>query len=157
MADEHVTVPQNLVKHWGVVLEDMASTAAEYREEGWETYELHPGHVAVIPESADRSGFEVLVPDNEFDPIAGMDSAVDEFKVLREELEGMGYRLVIAEDQHAEVAVFVPIYYEFPAVDELREAAEDAGFVHVHVRALSKEKGVVSFELDDPGLLFPSD
>lgn len=156
MVREHFTVPQNLVTQWDDVLSDMEEMAAGYRKNEWDTYELHPGHVAVLPEDSDRTGFEALVPDNEFDPLVSVhDPTVDEFKVLREESNGLAYRLVVAEDRAKRVVVFIPIYYEFPAVDRLRVEVEEEGSVQVYVRPLSKEKGVLGYTLDEPELLFP--
>ncbi|MFC6725160.1 hypothetical protein ACFQE1_12435 [Halobium palmae] len=40
---------------WERVVDDMEATAAEYREEGWETLELHPGDVTPIPHDGTRA------------------------------------------------------------------------------------------------------
>lgn len=156
MATNHVTVPQQLLKHWGDVITDMEETAATYREDGWETIELHPGHVDVLSEGASRSGFDVLVPDNEFDEIMERgELSIDEFKIFRTGEDGIAYCLVVGEDRREGTAVFVPIYYEYTAVDDLRETVSEQGFVRTHVHPLSKSKGIVTYEFDDPEMLFP--
>ncbi|OYR87879.1 hypothetical protein DJ71_05205 [Halorubrum sp. E3] len=40
---------------WSAVIEDMEATAAEYRERGWTTLELHPGD-SVLVDSDRRTG-----------------------------------------------------------------------------------------------------
>lgn len=156
MTGGHFTVPQRLVKKWGNVLDELEQTAEAYREDGWTTHELHPGHVAVLPPTSDRTGFDLLVPDNEFDVVVETESMpFDEFKIYRESEDGIEYCLVIAENHGERVAVFIPIYYEYPAVDHLVEEWRDVGYVRLHVHPLSKEKGILRYQLDDPELLFP--
>lgn len=152
-------IPVDVLSRWDDVLADMEEVAAEYRDRGWETFVLNPGHVVVLPRDASRMGFDVLVPDNEFDPVNERveDGSVeyDEFRVFREEADGITYCLVVAEDPEAESVVQVPVYYDPHDSSFLLDQIWEKGYVHVHVHPLSTDKGIVTFELDDPELFLP--
>jgi len=55
-------------EHWDDLVDDVAATAEGLREEGWDVLELHPGDVTVV--TGARSGFDVLVPDDEFETLS---------------------------------------------------------------------------------------
>ncbi|QLH83187.1 DUF7529 family protein [Halosimplex pelagicum] len=141
-------------EHWEDLIGDMDATAAEFEEAGWETLRLHPGDVTAV--TGDRWGFDVLVPDDEFERLrewveAG---AFDEHDVYRVE-SGIQFALVVLKDDDGERAVCCPLYYDDAAVEGLGELAERRGRVETHVRNLAEE--YVTFTHDEPDLFFPDD
>ena len=89
---------------WERVIDDMSTTATEYRNAGWETLELHPGDILPIPpedgtnetsltssdgtdytpttndttqdesEPHARIGLDIIIPDNEFSQLSDITS-----------------------------------------------------------------------------------
>jgi hypothetical protein len=154
--------PEDLVTgrvapRWTQVIEDMHATAEEYAEDGWETVELHPGDVMVLAgETADgRAGLDVLVPDNEFDRLTDAAAArtFDAYDVFRTTEDGIVFLLDVLTDAEAEVAVFVPAYYDVTDAETLRSTAAD-GTVTTYVRRLRDDRRV-EFDHDDPDLFLP--
>lgn len=147
----------SVVSRWEEVLEDMAATAADYGDAGWETVQLHPGDVSVLAGEGpdDRAGLDVLVPDDEFERLADAvaDREFDSYDVFRGRDEGVVFLLVGLTDADGDVAVFVPAYYELTDVEPLQAAARD-GSLRTYVRRLEREE-FVEFEHDDPAPFFP--
>ena len=152
-------IPASLAQRWDEVRADLERTAEAYREDGWETVVLDPGHVALLPERASRMGIDVLVPDNQFDEFERVmyehTAGFEEFTVYREEEKGVVYCLVVAEDDDDGLAVFVPVYYEIRKATDFVEKVEDEGRLPIHVHPLSKEKGIVTFEVGAPETMLP--
>ncbi len=97
------------VEFWEHVIEDMAATAAQYRDDGREAIELHPGDVTLLtgeprtmpnrpastsPKPGDR--LDVVVPGDEFRRVADAleDRTVERSEVFRATDDGMVFLLV---------------------------------------------------------------
>lgn len=145
--------------YWQQVMADMEATAEEYRDRGWQAIEVHPGDVAVFSEDLDRTGIELLPPDNEFDELAdafdeagGFESA----QVLRAETEGSVYVVVVLEDEPTETAVLLPAYYSPGQHEDFLDMIQTEGEVRIHVRPLN-ERRVLTFTNEDPELFLPEE
>jgi hypothetical protein len=141
-------------EHWDDLVADMAATAAEFREAGWEVLELHPGDVTVVTES--NRGFDVLVPDDEFERLREWVDAGDfsDHDVYRAEA-GITFLLLVAKDESAERAVCCPLYYDDRGGKLLRRLASEDGELWTHVRRLSEE--FVHLRHDDPEPFLPAE
>lgn len=144
---------------WPNLLEDMAATAAEYAESNWEPLQLHPGDVTpVTGDAVEHVGFDVLLPDDEFEALTGViddGASFDAFDVYTTTVGGVVFLLVAMEDPTTETAVLFPLYYR-PGEDglaEVREHAEETGAVQTHLRRLAEDR-YVTFTLDEPSLVF---
>lgn len=144
--------------HWERVVEDMAATADEYRDRGWDAVEVHPGDVLAATDDH-RSGFELLAPDDEFERVAaavddsdGFDSA----NVFRAATEGTLFFVVVLEDPGTETAILLPAYYAPGENEEFVEMLQTEGEVRTHVRPLDQRR-VLTFSHDDPSLFLPDD
>lgn len=139
-------------QHWDDLVGDMEATAEEYRSAGWEVLELHPGDVTVVTES--NRGFDVLVPDDEFERLRKWVTGAEftDHDVYRAEA-GITFLLLVVKDEDAERAVCCPLYYDSGAEPTLRELAAAEGVLWTHVRRLSEE--FVHFAHEDPELFFP--
>lgn len=139
-------------EHWADLVDDMEATAAELRAAGWEVLELHPGDVTVVTES--HRGFDVLVPDDEFEQLREWvdGAAFTDHDVYRADA-GITFLLVVMQDPDAERAVCCPLYYERGDADTLRKLAAVDGELRTHVRRLSEE--YVHFVHEDPAPFFP--
>lgn len=149
-----------LANHWDDMIADMEATAAEYREQGWDVLELHPGDVTALAPTEDRErfGLDVLVPGNEFDELQTLVEAgtsFDSYKVYRGEGSGLVLLLVVMEDSEREQTVVFPAYYNPAQSTDMQQAAHDAGTMYSHVRPLD-ERAIVTFTHDEPALFFPS-
>ncbi|MFC7175820.1 DUF7529 family protein [Halosegnis marinus] len=136
-------------EHWDDLLDDMAATAAEFREAGWDVLELHPGDVTVVTER--QRGFDVLLPDDEFERLHKWVEA-DEFPdhdVYRAE-SGIAFLLVVLKDSDAERAVCCPLYYGDDGAETLRTLAAEDGELWTHLRRLSNEYVHVRHEYPAP-------
>jgi hypothetical protein len=147
---------------WEAVLEDMASTAADYRAEGWETIELHPGDVTPLPpaesETDDgRVGFEVVVQGEEFERLQSVvaDAAFERYESYRAQQGGVVFLVVVNRSEQTQQAVFVPVYYALARAEKMLERAAEDGVLRTYVRPLSDDQRVV-FTQEDPDALFPA-
>lgn len=144
---------------WEEFMGDVGATAAEYREAGWETIEIHPGDVAPLLPSAERYGLDVLVPDSEADAVAEAfhadDANFESCEVYSAVAEGTMFTLVVVEDPGRELAVLIPTYYDIAIAEPVIEAAEERGQMQVHVRDLDEDH-VLTFVQDDPSLFRPA-
>lgn len=143
---------------WEEFMGDVETTAAEYREAGWETIECHPGDVAPLLPSAERYGLDVLVPDSEADAVAEAfhadDARFESCEVYSAVVERTMFTLVVVEDPGRELAVLIPTYYDLGVAEPVIEAAEERGQMQVHVRDLDEDH-VLTFVQDDPSLFRP--
>ncbi len=148
---------------WEAVLEDMASTAADYRAEGWETIELHPGDVTPLPpaesETDDgRVGFDVVVQGEEFERLQSVvaDAEFERYESYRAQQGGVVFLVVVNRSEQTRQAVFVPVYYAVARAEKMLERAGEDGTLRTYVRPLSDDQRVV-FTQEDPDALFPDD
>lgn len=162
--DPDVSDPDDLASSpvgdvWDVLLEDLAATAGEYRDEGWETLELHPGDVTALSgEFGDRVGLDVLIPDDEYRDLESWFDAgltVDGYEVYREVVEGVVLLLVVVRDDDAERAVLFPAYYDLDddRARALFDRVDRTGTLHTYLRRLSG--AFVELRHDDPALFAP--
>lgn len=141
-------------EHWDDLVADMAATAAEFRNAGWEVLELHPGDVTVVTES--NRGFDVLVPDDEFEQLrewVNRDEFPDHDVYTAE--AGITFLLLVAKDESAERAVCCPLYYDEDDGKLLSRIATEDGELWTHVRRLSEE--FVHLRHDDPEPFLPNE
>lgn len=145
--------------YWQQVIEDVEATAEEYRDRGWQAIAIHPGDVSVFSENLDRTGIELLPPDNEFDEL---DDAFDEAggfesaQVLRAATDGSVYVVVVLEDEPTETAVLLPAYYSPAEHEDFVDMVESEGEVRIHVRPLD-ERRVLTFTHEDTDLFLPDE
>jgi hypothetical protein len=145
--------------HWEQVMNDMAATAEEYRERGWDAHEVHPGDVGLFAndEKEGRTGIDLLAPDNEFDPVAKAFDDADGFadaKVFRADTGGTVFFVVALESAETETAVLLPAYYSPPEHEEFMDMIYEDGEVRIHVRPLN-ERRILTFTHEDPSLFLP--
>ena len=110
----------------------------------------------LLEEMADgRAGLDMLVPDDEFDRLADAvaDRTFDAYDVFRTTEDGIVFLLDVLTDAEAEVAVFVPAYYDVTDAETLRSTAAD-GTVTTFVRWLRNDRRV-EFDHDEPDLFLP--
>lgn len=144
---------------WDRLLDDMAASAAEYEERGWETVRLHAGDVTALDgRYGDRVGLSVLVPDNEFAELERVldGGDVQSCDVYRTDVQGyVAFLLAIETDD--DTAALCPGYYALAddSVPGLFEQADSEGELRVYLRRLDETS--VSVSIDDPGLLAPDD
>ena len=141
-------------EHWDDLIGDMEATASEFEERGWTVLQIHPGDVTAV--TGDRWGFDVLVPDDEFDELRRWveSGSFDEHDVYRVE-SGIHFALVVLKDASDERAVCCPLYFDDDAVEGLGELASRADMLYTHVRNLAEE--YVTFTHEEPSLFFPDD
>ena len=144
---------------WDDVLQDMEATAEEYRDEGWDVLEIHPGDVASPDgKQGGRWGIDVLVPDDEFEELEHLievgEFSFDDSEVYRATASGLVLLVVAVLDHDAEVAIVFPTYYDVNQGRSMLERAMEAGEMRTHLRPLDLEN-VVTFTHDDPSLFMP--
>ncbi|QKY16335.1 hypothetical protein [Halorubrum sp. CBA1229] len=139
-------------ERWGDVVADSDATAAEYRDRGWTAVAAHPGDVNPV---ADAARVDVLLPGSEFEEANALvgDAEIDAVRVYAAAGEGVEYRLVVAEDDDAAVAVCVPTYLGTDEFEVLRAAADAAGALTVRLRPLD-DRDVVEIDVTDPAVFF---
>ena len=149
-------VPSNVQASdgWTDVIEDMEATAAEYRGRGWEVLELHPGD-SVLVDSDRRTGLDVLLSGPEFEELRALvdQYSFDSVEVLRAASGGTVYVLVVERDTDAEVAAFVPGYYDRASSTETVESIRESGTIRLFCRRLNDD--TVEFVHDDPDPFLP--
>lgn len=145
--------------HWQQVMADMAATAEEYRERGWDAHEVHPGDIGLFAnrDAEGRTGIDLLAPDNEFDPVAEAFDAADGFEdaaVFRADTAGSVYIVVALESEATETAVLLPAHYSPPENEAFMDMVYEEGEVRIHVRPLN-ERRILTFTHEDPSLFLP--
>jgi hypothetical protein len=151
---------EQLLGHWDQVIADMEATAEEYREDGWEVAEVHPGDVTVVDPDAevDRWGLDLLVPSNEFETVEQWvvteDSAFDSYEVFRAEVDGYVYAVVAMRDESDRRAILFPVHYDPGQAESTFRYARDEGTMYTHLHSLQPEP-VVTFSQSDPSLFVP--
>lgn len=142
-----------MADRWDDVLADASATAAEYREDGWDVLELHPGDVT--PLTDDTAGFDVLAPDNEFadlrEVVEGLD--FDRTSVYHAEDGGVRFYVIVPEATADKQAVVVPSFLVLTEEPALEKRAEAEGALVTRVRTLADDERV-TFRHDDPPLFF---
>jgi hypothetical protein len=160
---------------WDETIADMEATAAEFREAGWETVELHPGAVTQLPagETEDgyldaRVGLDVLVPGNEFeavtDAVGGIDAeddqetavSYDEYEAFRAQANDVVFLVVVMKSPETERAVLVPVYYDVQDADETLTRVREREEMRLFVRPLDDSERVV-FTQQEPDALLPEE
>ncbi len=133
-------------EQWGAVIDDMEATADDYRSAGWTVVELHPGDVALL--TGDKPGFDVLVPDDEFDHLQAAVSGaeLDNTELYRAEDGGVTFVLAVTVDTATEVAVCCPLYYDSQNAVELSKRVDDG--LTTAIRTLADDQ-TISIDHDD--------
>lgn len=153
-----------IVDRWEAVIDDMETTATEYREDDWDVVELHPGDVTPLPPARggealddDRVGLDILVPDNEFEAVeaASADATFDSYEAYRAQVGSVVFAVVAVEATASELAVLVPLYYRAADAREMSNRALERGHIDLFVRPLADDRRVV-FTQEEPALILPS-
>lgn len=153
---------QALRDRWEDVESDLEATAGELAAEGWTAVTLHAGDATTVPPGRDASaGLDVLVPGDEFEALESMlaDGATfSETVVFRQAAGGVSFVVCVFRDPDRELAALVPAFYPQLGTDAraLAAQAHDDGTLAVHVHPLDRSR-VVTFGIDDPGLVFPTE
>lgn len=148
---------------WEDVVADMEATAAEYREDGWETCELHPGDVTALPVSTapeqKRTGLDVLVPGDEFEKVESFveEGSFDGYDVFRAMQSGVVFLVVAMTDEAARRAVVFPLYYRLDHAREMLARVAERGELRTWIHPLDAERRVVFVHESPDGLLPPED
>lgn len=150
MTDEY---PPAVAERWDDVLADARATAEEYREDGWDVLELHPGDVTPLLE--DPFGLDALAPDNEYEELKAVVEGItfDRTSVYHAEDGGVRFYVTVPEAVAASQAVVIPTFLLLSEMPPVQEKAETEGVMFTHVRTLSADERV-TFRHDDPGLFF---
>jgi hypothetical protein len=134
---------------WERVVDDMAGVAAEYRERGWETVELHTGDVTAlrpgdIDDEPEQYGFDVLVPGSEYETVESLveGSEFGESEAYRAEEGDLTFVLLVMKAPAEKRAVLIPLYYERSEAAATIERAREADEMRVFVRPLSDDRRV---------------
>lgn len=146
--------------HWSELLEDAATIAEEYRENGWDAIVLEPTAVSPV-EREERTGFDVRVSGEEYDLVETLIergdvtiTAADVYYRPPEDGDEHRIALAVERDEETETAVFVPITYDLSGSRSVFETAlrDEELFLHVTPEATEDADSWVSFTHDDPSL-----
>jgi len=104
----------------------------------------------------DRRGFDVLVPDDEFEQLREWvdGGAFDEHDVYHVE-SGIHFAMVVLKGADASRAVCCPLYYDADGFERLRENATRAGRLYTYVRNPAEES--VTYAHEEPELFVPDE
>lgn len=144
--------------HWEALREEAKAIAEEFEAEGWETLVIHPGDVTTVHER-DRCGLDVLIPGNEYEPLAewveerGLSFPSSEVYCRKEDETVL--LAVVVRDSDNEAAVVFPAYYDREESEPMFERASDEGKLRTYLRKLNGE--MVVFSHDDPAIFRPSE
>lgn len=137
---------------WSAFMDDLHTTAEEYRDRGYEVVEIHTGDVVALP---DNAAIDILAPGDEFETLQTLmnDFEIDEYSVFTADVGSSRFVLVIAEDHDQQAAVCCPLFIHGPKSQAIKQRALAAGFIQIQIRPLSDDDHVV-FTIDNPSLLF---
>lgn len=139
-------------EHWGDVVADSEATATAYRDRDWTAIAVNPGDVNPVPDAA---RLDVLVPGSTFETVNAQvaEADIDTVRVFAAATAGIEYRLVVAEDAAASLAVCVPTYTDSADFEPLQRAAESMDGLTIRVRPLD-DRDIVEIDLPDPAVFF---
>lgn len=134
---------------WEQTIDDMAVTATDYREAGYEVLELHPGDVTL---RRDSGAFDVLLPDDEFDRLEELvdEAALSQTEVYFATDGGVAFVLTVVAAPDDGVAVCCPLYYDLSNVGGV--AGREV--LTLFARPLANDRSV-AVQFDDPSLFVP--
>lgn len=143
-----------VMEHWEDIVADMEAISSELKDGGWRTVELHPGDVSAIhpEEDPEQFGFDVLIPDNEFESLSALvngEASFDAYDVYRAQQSGMVIVLVVMKDEENEVAVLYPAFYRIEEATPVLDASEKEGGLHVTFRTLSGDAHTFTYQKTD--------
>jgi hypothetical protein len=146
-----------VVGRWEAMVEEMAATAEQYRDEGWEAVTLHPGDVTVVPAGHEQFGLVSVVSDDEFETLLSVveDRTFSAYEVYCDATDAMVFLLVVTESDDGEAVVLSPGYYERTPDGEGELRSHD-GDLFTRVRNLAGDD-VVTFSHEDPDPFFPDE
>lgn len=150
------------IVNWDDVIEDLEATAAEYRSEGLETVEAHPGDVVTVAdlEHAKMLGLSILLPDNEFEDVrAAMDErdlSFDRYDVFEGVRDGLRFMLVALQDTEEDYCLVFPAYYDTAIAGEMVEMVRDRGWMGLYFRRFGSDD-LLSVVLEEPEKLLPDE
>ena len=149
---------------WEAVVDDMAATAAEYRADGFETLELHPGDVTVLPTQSvlagdvdvDRVGLDLLLPGNEFGDLQAVvaDHEFEAYDAYRASEGNVVFAVVAMRSVDGEFAVLFPLYYDATDAKVMLAHSVERGELRTFLRPLDDSERVV-FSQSEPDNLLP--
>jgi len=145
-----------VLNHWEAVMDDMDATEREYEADGWHVVALHPGDVTLLTGEGDRTGIDVLLPDNEFEQLSDLFDeglSLDNHQVFKNGTGDTVFLLVAMEDPDADVVVLLPLYYTAHQATDLFERALAEGTLRTYLRTLSDDRIVLTHH--DPDLFTP--
>ena len=143
MADKPPDHYLRVGQFWDDVLEDMHRTAEDLRDDGWTVAEVHTGDVTVVLD--DQPGFDVLVPDNEYEDVEAMVDDADafsQFQVFKQVEGDLVYLLISLQDPDNERAIMVPAYYDHRAETELVDRIEEGAAIWTKLRPLADDRRI---------------
>lgn len=155
---QKMIIPE-IEEHWPEFQQEIDSMAHEYRDDGWEVVEVHPGDVVPIaPGDHDRWGIDVVVPNDELATVQNVvtESTPDQLELFRSTRGELVFQLVVAKDPDDHCLVLIPTYYSESNIEPIRAAAFDRGIVQIHLRPL-KQSPVITFSHEEPAVFFPSE
>jgi hypothetical protein len=115
-----------------------------------------PAEDAAVDPSEERLGFDVLVPDDEFESLESVvDGAFEatSYETYHADRGEASFVLVVERDEQEETAIFVPIYHSPANAQLLQERSVEREVIHLYLRPLSRRR-VVTFSHDEPELFF---
>ncbi|RQG91375.1 hypothetical protein EA462_05205 [Natrarchaeobius halalkaliphilus] len=152
---------------WAEVVADAGAITEEYRDRDWDVVVLEPADISPV-EDGDRTGFDVVVSDAEYDLVEtlveGDDGSFTDADVYYRPSDGSDRRfaLVLERDEASETAVCIPLTYSISSARSVLEGALLDEELLVHVRTLrsdtddddheDRSKQWVTFSHDDPSL-----
>jgi hypothetical protein len=141
---------------WEEFLEDASATAEQYRAEGWETYLLSLGDVALLSGGDRPDGLDVLLPNAEFDLVDKLQerTTFDSSDVYARTVGEKVFLLLVELASEVETAVVIPAYYDRANSEELLAAAAEGDGMCVHLRSLGSDHRV-TFTHEDHTLFAP--
>lgn len=142
--------------HWQTLTGEAEAIAEEFEEDGWETLVVHPGSVTAVHEH-DRCGLDVLIPGNEYEPLAALVEerglSFPSSEVYAREEGDVVLLVVVMRDPEDETVVVFPAYYDREETEETFERATEEGSFRTYLRKLDGE--TVVFSYDDPSIFRP--
>ncbi|MFD1513002.1 DUF7529 family protein [Halomarina rubra] len=145
---------ERVADHWEAVVDDMNATADQLRDAGADVVELHPGDVVPRP---DLGGFDVLVPNSEFDALREVvaDTALPATDVFRAQADDVAFFVAVLAADDGSAAVCCPLYYHLTddEVAQLQRDVYQEGSLRAFVRPLANDEAVV-LQFDDPDVFF---
>ncbi|WP_136602744.1 DUF7529 family protein [Salinigranum halophilum] len=152
MSRDKINRVNKALVHWNEITDEIAQLRQEYESSGWETVVLHPGDVTAGTVTDGGPGFQLVVPDSEFnaleDLVGEREASFDEFEVYHAPTDDLTFYIVVLRAASLQRAVFLPVFYDPTNNIEITNSVNHNLSISIEITVIGENK-LYKFLIED--------